>query len=211
MPVLMPISSQRKTEILGADIAGGAGMAGERTAAESGDRGIEPCHAHFKPGISVGDRKAAGVVQMQSDVEVGPALAQRANRALDRKRRRPGHGVGEREVFERHAVLGRHVEDLLRQRNHARDRNIAFEIAAERRHDAAALDRNAGGLVHLDDRVLPGELLGGGAILIADGKFLGRAKLDGAGIGQPIGKSQRALKAFLVEPQRGVFDARSAA
>ncbi len=68
---------------------------------------------------------------------------------------------------------------------------------------------NARRLVHLHDRMLPGELLRGGAVLIADGKFLRGAELDGAGIGEAVGKLQRALKTFLVEPQRGVFDARS--
>ena len=94
------------------------------------------------------------------------------------------------------------------QRDDARDRNVAFEIAAERRHDAAALDRNAGRLVHLDDGMLPGELLRGGAVLIADGKFLRCAELDGAGIAEPVRCLQRALKALFVEPQRRVGDAR---
>ena len=104
-----------KHQILGADIAGGAGMAGERTAAEPGDRGVEARHAHFEPGIGIGDRHAAGVVQMQRDIEIGPALAQRADDALDGERRRPGHGVGERDVVERDAMLARDVEDLLHQ------------------------------------------------------------------------------------------------
>src|SRR5436190_4851463 len=103
---------------------------------------------------------------MQRDVELWPALTQRADNALDCERRRPRHGVGEREIFERDAVLARHVEDLLDQRHDARDWNIAFEIAAECRHDAAALHRNAGFLVALDDGVLLRKLLCGVAVLI---------------------------------------------
>ena len=110
-------------------------------------------------------------------------------------------------VAQRHAVLARHVEDLLRQRYQALERNVALEIAAERRHDAAALDRHAGRLVHFDDGVLPGELLRRIAVLIALEKFLRRRQLDGAGIGEPVGKFQRALETFLVEPQRRVGDA----
>ncbi len=75
MPVLMPISSTEKDEILGADIAGGAGMAGERAAAEPRHRRVEARHAHFEAGIGVGDREPARIVQMQRDVEIGPALA----------------------------------------------------------------------------------------------------------------------------------------
>ena len=96
-------------------------------------------------------------------------------------------------------MLFRHVEDLLHQRNHARGRNIALEIAAERRHDAAALDRHGRRLVHVDDPVLAGELLGRGAVLIAPGKQFRRRELDGAGIGQLLVR-ERARKAFLVEP-----------
>ena len=80
MPVLMPISLAQENEVFGADIAGGAGMAGERAAAETRDRRVEPRHAHFEAGIGIGDRHAAGVVQMQRDIEIGPALAQRADR-----------------------------------------------------------------------------------------------------------------------------------
>ena len=112
-------------------------------------------------------------MQMQRDVELRPALAQSADRALDGKRRRPGHGVGQRDVFEPHAVLLRHVEDLLHQCDEARHRNVAFEVAAECRHDAAALNRKACGYVTLNDGVLFGELLGRGAVLIAQQKFLG--------------------------------------
>src|SRR5437763_13147421 len=65
-----------KNKILRADVAGGALMAGEWTAAQSGDRGIEPRHAHFESGIGIADRHAARVMQMQSDVELRPALAQ---------------------------------------------------------------------------------------------------------------------------------------
>ena len=80
-----------------------------------------------------------------------------------------------------------------------RDGNIAGEIAAERRHYAAALDGDAGCPIHRDQILLTGELLCGGAVLIADRKFLRRHQLNRAGIGEPV-VADRALEAFLVEP-----------
>jgi hypothetical protein len=47
-------------------------------------------------------------------------------------------------------------------------------------------------LVHLDDGVLAGELLRGGAVLIALEEFLRRGKLDRAGIGEPVASSARS-------------------
>ncbi len=91
-------------------------------------------------------------------------------------------------------MLRRDVENLLRQRDHARDRNIAFEIAAERRHDQPRSTGMPAALYIVDDGVLPGELLRRGAVLIADGEFLRGAKLDGAGIGEPVGMLERALE-----------------
>ena len=46
------------------------------------------------------------------------------------------------------------VEDLPDQVDDALDRNVALEIAAERGHQAAALDRDAVRLVHGDEVVL---------------------------------------------------------
>ena len=66
-------------EILGADIAGGALVRGERAAAEAGDGGIEDRHAHLQPGIGVGDAHAARVVQVQRRASVRETLAHRAD------------------------------------------------------------------------------------------------------------------------------------
>src|SRR6202035_3653451 len=79
------------------------------------------------------------------------------------------------------------------------------EIAAERRHEAAALDRHAARLVHLDDRMLAGELLRHGAILVAHQEFFRRAELDGTFQRQPV-LPQSALKSLVVEPQRRIGD-----
>ena len=63
------------------------------------------------------------------------------------------------DVFQRHVVFARHVEDLPDQIDDALGRNVALEIAAERRHQAAALDRDAVRLVHVDEIVLRLKLL----------------------------------------------------
>ena len=79
MPVSMPISSQHEHEVLGADIAGGALVGGERAAAEAGDGRVENRDAHLQPGIGVGDPHAARVVQMQRQRQVGKPLAHLAD------------------------------------------------------------------------------------------------------------------------------------
>ena len=98
-----------------------------------------------------------------------------------------------------------HIEDLPDQRNHARHRHVAFEIAAERRHEAATLHRHAVRLVHFHDRMLAGELLRGGTVLVAHEEFFRRAKLDAALQREPV-LAQRALKALVVEPERRIGD-----
>ena len=50
-------------------------------------------------------------------------------------------------------MLGRDVEQLLHQVEHALMRNLALEVAAERRHDAGPLQRDAVLLVGADGLV----------------------------------------------------------
>ena len=65
-------------------------MAGERTTAEAGDREVEVRNSHLDPRIGVGDAHAAGVVEMQRqlDLETAP---HRADHASDRLR--GGHAM----------------------------------------------------------------------------------------------------------------------
>ncbi len=119
MPVSMPISSHMKHEILGADIAGGALVRGERAAAEPGDGGIEDGDAHLEAGIRVGDAHAARVVQMQRQRSSGKrSRTAPTMRLID-------FGVAQAIVSasentcELDTVLGRDVEQLLHQVEHA--------------------------------------------------------------------------------------------
>src|SRR5208282_3348107 len=50
-------------QLLGTDVAGGLGLTGKRAAAEPADRRVELPHAHLQPGMSIGNREAARVVQ----------------------------------------------------------------------------------------------------------------------------------------------------
>ena len=69
----------------------------------------------------------------------GKALAHGADQPLDRKRRGPAHGVGERDLLDVEVVRGGDLEDLPDQADHALRRHLALEIAAEGRHHRAAL------------------------------------------------------------------------
>ena len=52
-------------EVLGADVARGALVTGERAAAEPRDARVEHVHAHFERRVRVRDAHAARVVEMQ--------------------------------------------------------------------------------------------------------------------------------------------------
>src|SRR5207237_128120 len=54
-------------QLLGADVAGCLWLPGERATAEPADRRIELGYAHFEPGMRVGDRQPAGIVQVQGN------------------------------------------------------------------------------------------------------------------------------------------------
>jgi hypothetical protein len=57
-------------KVLGAYIAGGAFVPGERAATQTGNRGIEHVHTHFEAGIRIRNGHTAGVVQMQADAKI---------------------------------------------------------------------------------------------------------------------------------------------
>ena len=66
-------------QILGADVAGRTLVPGEGAAAEAADRGVELRDAHLHRRDRVGDRAAAGVVQMQLEVQLRPFVAHLAD------------------------------------------------------------------------------------------------------------------------------------
>jgi len=52
-------------QLLGADVACSLWLPGERTAAEPADGRVELGHTHLEPGMRIGDREPARIVQMQ--------------------------------------------------------------------------------------------------------------------------------------------------
>src|SRR4029077_6272218 len=89
---------------------------------------------------------------------------------------------------------------------HFPDRDIAFEIAAEGRHDRGAVNLNAVALVEGDDLALGREILLEIAVLIALEKRLRRGERDRALHIEASGR-QRALETLGVEPKRRVANA----
>src|SRR5712691_12479823 len=106
-------------------------------------------------------------------------------------------------MVELDALAVRNAVDLARQVDDSRNRNLAFEIAAEGRHDRSALDLVALRPVALHQHLLRGELLGVGAILIALEERLRAAKDDGAFDVEACGRD-RALESTIVQPQTGI-------
>ena len=125
-------------QFLGAHITGGLGLTGKRAAAEATDRRVELRHTHLEPGVGVGDRKTARIVQVQRDRHVRPATAHLSEHTLDPHRRRPAHRVGEREVFDVGSGLRGDRQAVFQGRDHLSRRDIALVVAAESRHDADA-------------------------------------------------------------------------
>ena len=150
-------------EVLGGDVAGRVLEAGVRAAAEPGDRRVEIVDAHFHRRQRVGEPEPAGVVQVQVDALVGPAVLHLADHPPDRQRIGPAHGVGELDEANVDVVLAGDAHQPVDQADHVIRRDVAFVVAAERRHHAHFVR----GHVHLLQRF--------GA---ADG--LGERLLDGA-------------------------------
>ena len=119
-PVLDAHLLAQQHQLLGADVAGRALLAGERAAAQAADGGIEAAHAHAQAGMRVGDGQAARVVQVQGELHVRPARAHLAEHALDARRRRPAHGVGQREQRDLGAGLGGDRQPVLERADHLR-------------------------------------------------------------------------------------------
>ena len=110
MPVSMPISSSMNTGPRCRHCRG-ALVRGERAAAQAGDGGVEDArcpspvrHRRWRSPCRACRADAATASRS------GKRLAHLADHAPDRFRRRPGHGVGEREHLRLHAVLGGDVE-----------------------------------------------------------------------------------------------------
>ena len=192
---------------LGADIARRALRPREGAAAEAAHRAVELRHAEAQAGMRVRDREAAGVVQVQRDAQMRPARAHRADAALDPDRRRPAHGVRERDVGDRGAAFpgdGEAIGDGLHDRLR---RDIALVVAAEGGHHADPRHRDAGRLVRPRLLAHGVQVLGMAAVEVLAAEGVRRAEADRADHAQPILERQRAVQAILVEPERGIVDA----
>ena len=65
----------QQSEFFGGDVAGRTRLSGERAAAEPGHRRVEGCHPKPQTLIGAGDALAPGIMQMQRDPQIVPALS----------------------------------------------------------------------------------------------------------------------------------------
>ena len=103
---------------------------------------------------------------MQRDFDLGIFVLHRADEALHRDRRRPGHRVGEHHALQADAMLGARSRTARDQVEHALDRDVAGEIAAEGGHDAATLTGTPRALYISMILCCVGRLLLGRAVLV---------------------------------------------
>ncbi len=92
-------------QIFGGDIASGGLVARERAAPQTADRTVETGNAHLQADKYVRDTQAAGVVQVQGQLQFGPAATHLGHCALDRGRRCSAHGVAQIDGLVRNPAL----------------------------------------------------------------------------------------------------------
>ena len=139
---------------------------------------------------------------------VGPAFAHRADAALDADRRRPAHGVGERDLLDRRAGFSRDRHRVADGLHDLRRRHVARIVAAEGGLDADAGDGQAGFLVGPRHRPLRLDLAGAVAVEVLLLERLRRREGDRPMELQPVLEGQRPVQPVGVEPECGEGDAR---
>ena len=182
-------------------------MGGEGAAAEAGDGGVERAHAHLQARVGIGDAHAAGVVQVQRDGEPRESFLDGAHDRADLARRGPRHGVREHEVLQPDLVLRRDRHDALDDGEHALDRHLALEIAAEGRLHRAFLDGDAVLLVDADHVALRLHHLIERGVLVARQERLRGAEHDAA-LHVDLSRGDGAMQPLLVEPEARILHAR---
>src|SRR5215470_1157536 len=78
-------------QLLGADVAGCLWLPGERATAQPTDGRVELGDTHLEPGMRIGNREPARIVQVQRNRYCRPSAAHGAQHALDAHRYRPTH------------------------------------------------------------------------------------------------------------------------
>src|SRR5262249_12691020 len=88
-------------------------LAGKRTATEASNGRIEPSDAQLLPCIGVGDTKPSGVMQMKSDLELGPATANLPDDLLHARWSCPAHRIRKGHAARSHLCLVSDPEAVL--------------------------------------------------------------------------------------------------
>ena len=104
-------------------------------------------------------------------------------------------------------MLGGGINNHLGQIDDFGDRHVALEVAAEGRRDAALFDGHVVAFIALDGAVQLGDLLLGGAVLVARQEAFRGAEIEIALHGQAPG-GLGPLETLGVQPEPGIFDAR---
>src|SRR5450432_4726592 len=121
----------QKDQVFGANVAGCALVSSEWTSAQATDRRIEITDTEVQARGSVGDRRAARVVQVQADLKVRPTITNRADEPSRLLRIAPAHGVGKGSPPQRAGVLFHHRGGARKEVDNFFDRDRTLEIAAE--------------------------------------------------------------------------------
>jgi hypothetical protein len=102
-------------------------------------------------------------------------------------------------------IFGGDTQELLHHVEHALVRDLALEVAAERGHDAGALQRDVVLFVKPDSLVRLRDVVFHRALLVAREELRRGGQRERAFDVQPLG-GQRAQQTFRVQPERSVVD-----
>ena len=137
---------------------------------------------------------------------VGPSLAHRARSPRSmRDRRRPAHGVGERDIGDRDALPRRRSPGRPPGWHHLRRRDVALVVAAEGGHHADPRHRDAGLRCSAVCLRMASRFSAWPRLRFLREKASEAVERDRAGQGQPVPEGQRPLQPVRVEPQRRVI------
>src|ERR1700730_13682704 len=93
-------------KVLGTNISGCPFMARKRASAEASARAVELIYPEPKGRVAVGDASSAGVMQVETERQIRPALPDGTDASLDRRGRAMADRIRQVHAFELYAVFG---------------------------------------------------------------------------------------------------------
>src|SRR5688500_16319924 len=121
----------QEDQLLAAHVAGGTDVTGERAPTEAGAGRIEAGDAETQRGVGVGHAEAPGVVEVQAEGQVRPAVTHRSEHPCDGRRPGEADGVGEEHGVQLDVELLGEGEDLGDSGTDVGDRDVSLIVAPE--------------------------------------------------------------------------------